>query len=313
MSRKISLETLRKVVNDAYENSKADGTGAVRALYSQSANEKDFAISVVLADGTVINKGNTDSAFALDDIARIPVSSVLLTQKSVDDLVKDSGTMPRKKNQLYKPDLCVAPHAVRAVSAITPKGDPEGKYDIIINNLINMMGTEPVMNDKIYEATMACLSKNNAPKELADAKYELYDDVNESLEIMAKLSSLTANAQQVATMIATIAADGVNPSTKQIAFDGSISSRIVTLMATLGQHRVRRAWLMETGLPARFANSGAIAAILPGVGGFVAYSPRVDEYGLSVRGAKALRYIAENLQLCVFDSAKVKFLAEVNA
>jgi len=47
------------------------------------------------------------------------------------------------------------------------------------------------------------------------------------------------------------------------------------------------------GLPAKSGVSGAILAVVPGWGAIVAYSPRLDEAGNSVRGALAIRQLAD--------------------
>ncbi len=51
---------------------------------------------------------------------------------------------------------------------------------------------------------------------------------------------------------------------------------------------------------------GSIVGVYPGVMGMAAYAPGLSETGFTVKGAKALRYIMNKLDLSVFQSACVK-------
>ena len=59
MERKISIADLQKAVDEAYEKFKDCNDGSVDPR-SGSVNTSDFGISVMLADGTQISRGNTD-------------------------------------------------------------------------------------------------------------------------------------------------------------------------------------------------------------------------------------------------------------
>ena len=306
MTRKIALADLQKVVDQAYELYKSDKSGTVDPRLS-GVDENSFGIVVTLTDGTIIKKGDTTVKSPLGDIAKIPLSVVLLSQNTPDELVVKSGTCSCKCGHI-KPEVGICPHGVRAVSAVQPVGDPEGKWNLLVDTAINMMGSAPELNDKLYEDTMASLNAKNAVDAFAATEYTLYDDTELSLKLFAKFTSMQADAEQLSMMAATVAADGVCPANEQIAFDGRISPTVVTLAAVLGKHRMRRAWLMKTGLPARFSFGGAIAGILPGVAGIAVYSPQLCEGGVSKRGAEAIKYITSELQLNVFASARVKFI-----
>jgi glutaminase len=306
MTRKIALADLQKAVDQAYELYKSDSNGSVDARL-QGVDENSFGIVVTLTDGTVVKKGDTTVKSPLGDIAKIPLSVVLLSQNTPDELVKKSGTCCCKCGHI-KPEVGICPHGVRAVSAVEPNGDPEGKWNLLVDTAIKMMGSEPELNVKLFENIVAVLNAKNAVDAFAATEYTLYDDTESSLNLFAKLTSMQADAEQLSMMAATVAADGICPANEQVAFDGRISASVVTLAAVLSKHRQRRAWLMKTGLPARFSFGGAIAGILPGVAGIAVYSPKLSDCGLSTRGAEAVKYIMNELQLNVFSSARVKFI-----
>ena len=56
-------------------------------------------------------------------------------------------------------------------------------------------------------------------------------------------------------------------------------------------------WWTRVGLPAKSGVSGAILAVAPGRGAIVAYSPRLDAAGNSVRGAIAIEQLVDRWKL----------------
>lgn len=307
MERKISLTDLQKTVDNAYEQFKSLKEGEIDSRV-KNADPKSFGIAVVLTDGTVIKKADADVKFALGDIAKVPVATVLATQNTAEEIVKKSGTCcccaGNKEARGLK--LPINKHALRAVSAIEPTGDNDGKYDLILNTIIDMIGDAPVFNDDLYKTLSKECEEAKVEDELAKVQYELYDDTQIAINVYNKLRSLEVSAEQLATLGATIAADGVNPKNNQVVFDGSKAATIVTLMATVGNKRRGRADLMKIGLPVRHSFAGGILAVLPGFGAIAAYSPELCENcHESARAKKAVRYIANELGLNIFASARV--------
>lgn len=301
MERKISYDDLKKAVDEAYEQFKSNKDGAVDSRL-EGVDADAFGISVVLTDGRRVDKADTDVLFPLGGIVKLPVDAVLLSQNNMDAIVKKSGACHCDKHT--KPEIPFSAHGIRYVSAVEPTGDADGKYDIISDMFLAMAGA-PVLNDALYEAYQTELGQESVAEKLVDAHYRLYDDAKLSAKTYVKLLALQYNTKQLATLGATIAADGRNPFTGVPAFDGTISAPLTALMAAGKMHHCRKAWLVRVGLPAKSSFAGAILAVLPGFGAIAVYAPRVDEQKLSVKGAQALQYIANKLGLNVFASARV--------
>ncbi len=62
----------------------------------------------------------------------------------------------------------------------------------------------------------------------------------------------------------------------------------------------------SSGLPALTSFGGAIVGVLPGVLSIAAYSPKVNDRRISVKGAKALVEIMNTLGLNAFSNSCVK-------
>lgn len=308
MTRKIKFDDLKAAVNEAYEELKSNNDGAIDSVYSNSSDDR-FGIAVVLTDGSVITAGDTDSKAALGSIFKIPVSTCLLSQMSPDEIIKKSGKCPcacAKKGQ--KPQIPFSAHGLRAVSAIEPTGDADGKWDIISDRMISLMGSAPELDDKMYEAFKQEAIASKVEDTLAASDYYLYDDAPIAIDTYIKGISMKASALQLATMGATIAADGVNPSNGQEVFDGRFAQNVVALMAAKGPHKMSKPWLMGAGIPAKSSRSGAMVAVMPGAFGIAAVSPKLNEVGVSIRAAKAIKLIANKLDINVFASARIEIV-----
>lgn len=311
MERKIALSDLRRAVDEAYEEYKSIREGEISPRV-KDVDPNTFGIAVVLADGTVISKGDADTAVPMGAIAQVPVHVQLLTQNTPEEIVKKSGQCPcRCANKPEKPHTPVSAHGVRAVSALEPTGDPDSKWDFIINSTIDMMGGEsPVLDDKLYEELRHENAEADVENKFAQAGYTLYDDAPASIDIYTRLTAMRASAKQLAMMGATIAADGVCPATEKIVFDGAKAPAAVAMMATKGPHKMTRPFMVTVGLPAKSSFGGAIMGVLPGVMGIAVISPELNPAQVSVKGVKALKYIMNKLQLSVFSSAKVEIVKD---
>lgn len=307
MERKISLSDLRKAVDEAYEANKSLKEGEVDSR-NACADVKAFGISVMLPDGTLINKGDTDVKSPLGSISKVALSTVLFSQNSPMELIKKSGQCPCKKVPEKPKGLSFSTHGIRAFSAIEPVGDPESKWNIYENRMIDLMGSAPELCDKIYQALQKEATDTKLIDTLAADGYYLYDDASLSANLYLKALAMTASTQQLATMGATIAADGVNPVTGKTVFDGAITQNVVALMAAKGPHKMHAPWLVASGIPAKSSYGGAILGIIPGVMAIAAYAPELNPAGVSVKAAKAIIDVMQKLDISIFASAQVKFV-----
>lgn len=304
MERIIGLSKLQAAIDEAYEQFKSESCGTVDS-HIPDADVNDFGIAAVLTDGTQLAAGEAGKPFAMGTIAKVPLLELLLTQHSIDDLLKMSGRCECKKHD--KPSIAVSPHGIRATSAVQPVGDPDAKWDLIINNIIDLIGTAPELDDNLYKKLKEEVETDGTIDTIAKVGYFLYDDTALAIDLYLRQLSLKASAMQLASMGATIAADGVNPLTGNIVYDGKISQNIVASMAAHGPHKANKGWLVATGLPAVSGFGGGIVGVFPGLMGIAAYSPGLTEKGYSAKAAEALRFVMNKLDISVFGSAHIHF------
>lgn len=308
MERTIPISELTKAIDEAYESFKSVKGGKISPR-NPNAKEKQFGISVALVDGTTYDKADADIKFPMGSIVKIPIHSILLSQFGKKELMKKAGKVitGEEVNKQEKPKIPVSAHGIRAVSAIEPSGDPESKWNLIENRMIDMIGEAPTLNEEVYKSQKKAAEDAGTEDAIAKAGYYLYDDAPIAIDLYLKAQAMEVNTKMLAKMGATIAADGYNPFTKKTVFDGVLSSQIVSYMADHGPHKMRKSWFLTAGLPAKSGFGGGIVAILPGVMSIAIYSPELNNQDVSIKAINALAYIMDKLQISVFESAKVSF------
>lgn len=308
MDRIVKFKDLEAAVAKAYEDNKSLKEGEVDPRLSGRYN-REFAVAVGLTDGSLIVKGDSDTKFVLGSIAKLPVAAQLLSQFGPEELLKKSGCCCKchhDEGKEKKADLPLCRRGVRAVSAVEPTGDPEGKWDVIINLLNSMMVNPATLDDRAYEAQLKLNREADVVNTLAKEGFYLYDSAEIAVDTYSKLQSMSVDVKQLATLGATLAADGVNPVTNIPAFDGALTQHIVGLMAAHGLHKMNKGWLMAVGVPAKGSFGGGVLAVVPGVMSVAAFSPELNEKGVSVKAAKAVAEVLRTLDISVFASARVK-------
>lgn len=302
MDRKISLSDFRDAMYAAYDQFKNLDEGNKDERLANVESDK-FGITLALADGTVINKGDTDFASVMGGLVKIPLMSLLLEQAGdVTSLIKKSGNCPMAA-KAAKPKAVKGAKGIRAMSALEPIGDSDSKWNFLENRMISLMGSAPQLDTALYESLKS--SVNDDVNALADADFYLYDDAAESIDLYRRAQSMLATTEQLAVMGATIAADGVNPLTRKVVFDGKYSQNIIGMMAARGPRKMALPWDLAAGVPALSSFGGAVLAIYPGVFAIAAYSPLLTAEKVSVRAFKAIMTILRKLDISAFASARL--------
>jgi glutaminase len=117
----------------------------------------------------------------------------------------------------------------------------------------------------------------------------------QATDIYTEQCSVNVNAQDLATMAATLANGGKNPVTGKQVMKTENVPEVLAVMATAGLYDDSGKWLYRTGLPGKSGVGGGIIAVSPGKFGIAVISPPLDEAGNSVRAQKAIADISNAL------------------
>ena len=100
---------------------------------------------------------------------------------------------------------------------------------------------------------------------------------------------------------ATLANHGVHPRTGEQVVAPDVVRDMLSVALTCGMYDYAGEWVFTVGIPAKSGVGGGILGVLPSVGGLATFSPRLDEYGNSVRGVKVFEQLSARFALHLFD------------
>jgi glutaminase len=306
---------LQKVVKEAYEKFKdvKEGKNADYIPELAKVPSELFGVAIVTAAGEVYTAGDVDYAFSIQSVSK-PFTAALVMQEQGDQAIKDKiGVEPTglKFNSILAtqiiPQVSVNPlvnsGAIASVSMVQAKSADE-RFNKILDFFNALSGAKLSVIDSVYKSEAATNQRNRAHGYILAASDRIYSDPMEAVDVYTKQCSIGVTAKQLGVMGATLANKGINPVTKAKVIDAKYVPKVLAIMMMAGFYNESGDWAYTTGLPAKTGVGGGIVAIMPGQLAIVGFSPRVNDAGNSVRSAKAINYIVNELGLNIFGSGR---------
>lgn len=98
--------------------------------------------------------------------------------------------------------------------------------------------------------------------------------------------ALLATTEKIAIIGSVLANGGVNPFTHERLFNKKHVRNALSIMAACGMYDWSGEFTFRVGIPAQSGRGGGILAVVPDLGGFCTWSPRLDKCYNSVRGVR---------------------------
>lgn len=114
--------------------------------------------------------------------------------------------------------------------------------------------------------------------------------------------STTTNTAAMSVMSATMANGGRNPYTNEQVLSVDTVKKALSVMTLCGFYDNTGQFFYDTGVPSKSGVSGVVFLVLPNVGGFAIFSPRLDQFGNSVRGTSFSKKLVELFRFHSFDN-----------
>lgn len=317
MDKKISITQIKDAAGEAYElyKNNMDGKNADYIPYLANIDKNLFGLSICLLDGTTIQLGDSAYRFGIESVSKVHTAILALrqygAQKLLDMIGADATGLPFNSIMaiLLENDHPSTPlvnaGAIAACSMVQPIGDAGKKWDAIVSNITELCGSAPQLIDELYKSESATNFNNRSIAWLLKNYNRIYDDPDMSLDLYTRQCSLGITAAQLSVCAATIANDGLNPVTKKQVFDGSLSPKITSLIATVGFYEHTGDWLYTSGIPAKTGVGGGVMGVLPGQFGIAAFAPPIDSAGNSVKAQLAIKHVMNKLGLSVFGGNRI--------
>lgn len=304
------------IVREAYEKFRGDtgGKNADYIPYLAQVDSKMFGIAVVSTDNQIVEIGDVKYSFSIQSISKVYSLALALEESGADQVFQKIGSEPtgRPFNSVnavvdmptHSGNPLVNAGAIATVSLISAKSADE-KWNKILNFYSKAAGEKLVLIDEVYKSEAATNTGNKALSYLL-AKYDrIYADPFESVDVYTKQCSVGVNATQLARMGATLANNGVNPSTGERVIKAEDIPYILATMSMAGLYDSSGGWAWHVGLPSKSGVGGGIVAVAPGKGAIAVFAPPLDEAGNSVKAQKVIEYVANKLDYNLYSPSSV--------
>lgn len=307
----LSKANIEKLLEEAYNKFKDVKEGKNADYIKELANVDPniFGIALVTTDGTVYTKGDIKSMVSIQSVSKVFVMAQVLEElgpQAIQDKIGVDATGVRfnsivaielQKGKEINP--MVNPGAIAATSLVAG-ADSAAKWKSILQKQSDFAGRQLTVNGPVYVSEAGDNLRNQAIAHLLLAYGRMYFDPVQSTDIYTKQCAINVNAQDLATMAATLANGGVNPVTKKTIVSPKTVQYTLPVMATAGLYDDSGIWYYNSGLPAKSGVGGGLLAVCPGKFGIAVVSPPLDAAGNSVKAQKVIKYVVEQLKVDPF-------------
>ncbi|MBO9572238.1 MAG: glutaminase A [Chitinophagaceae bacterium] len=303
----LSKANIEKALTEAYNKFKdlKEGKNADYIKELANVDPNIFGIALVTADGQVFTKGDVKSMVSIQSVSKVFTMAQVIEEQgpqAVKDKIGVDATGMRfnsivavemQKGKEINP--LVNPGAIAATGMVNG-ADSAAKWASIVKMQSDFAGRQLSLNGPVYVSEAGDNLRNQAIAHLLLAYGRMYFDPVQSTDIYTKQCALNVNAQDLATMAATLANGGVNPVTKKKVVSPATVMYTLPVMATAGLYDDSGIWFYSAGLPAKSGVGGGLLAVCPGKFGIAVVSPPLDAAGNSVKAQKAIQYVVEQLK-----------------
>jgi glutaminase len=304
-----SAAEIQKAVDDAYAKFRTLKEGK-NADYIPALAKVDpdlFGIAVVTTDGKVYTAGDVKTEVSIQSISKVFTMAQVIQEQgpqSVENRIGVDATGARFNSIIAvegvrtvvgtgAPEMnpLVNPGAISATSMVTG-ATADAVWQKIIGFHNDAAGRELSVLQDVYKSESDTNQRNQAIGALMLAYGYIKTNWQQAVDLYTRQCSIGVNAQDLATMAATLAAGGKNPVTGKQILDAANVPSVLAVMSTAGLYDDSGKWLYHTGLPAKSGVGGGIIAVSPGKFGIAVVSPPLDDAGNSVRAQRAIADIS---------------------
>ena len=302
----LNADDFQRAVDSAYKQFKdvKEGANADYIPILATVPREMFGVVIVTRDGQVYSAGELDYEFSIQSVSKPFTAALIMAEQGPKTIREKIGIEPtglafnsKLALEIY-PERLVNPlvnsGAIVAVSLVNATSEEE-RWQKVLGNISDYSGRDLKILDAVYKSEYESSWSNRGIANLLYNYKRLYSNPEEALRVYTKQCSIGINTKDLGMMGATLANEGVNPETGKRLIPQSHVPELLAIMATAGFYDESGEWMYSAGLPAKTGVGGGIVAIVPGRFAIATFSPPLNPAGNSVRGMRAIRYIAGHL------------------
>jgi glutaminase len=309
--RDLRADWVRQVVGQLHEEyvGLTDGMPADYIPELAMVEPDPFAISVATVDGGQLSVGDAGVPFTIQSISKLMLYGLALETHGRDHVMARVGVAPTgdsfnaivlDDDDNRAPNPMVNAGAI-AVTDLVVGDDIDARVEIVRALYERYLGRQPDLDHDVWASERATGNRNRAIAYLMLSRGIVADRVEETLDLYFAQCSVLVTCDDLALIGATLANHGVHPVTGEQVVAPEVVRDMLSVALTCGMYDYAGEWVFTVGIPAKSGVGGGILGILPGLGGVATFSPRLDEYGNSVRGVRVFEELSARFDLHLFD------------
>ena len=274
-----------------------------------NVNDKKFAMSIQLFDGTSYHIGDSNLKFSIQSISKVFTFTLALNHYG-KDLYKRVGHEPsgnpfnslvqlEYENGIPRNPFINAGAIVTADSLVSIYKDET--FNQILDFIKMVTNSEDINYDEeIFQSELAYGFRNFALINMIKSYGNIQNSIDDVINTYFKQCSIMMSPKELAKSMLFLANHGVNPLTNETIITESKAKRINSLMLTCGHYDASGDFAYKVGLPGKSGVGGGIVAIVPKKMAICVYSPELNNQGNSLIGTIALELFTTKTGLSIF-------------
>jgi glutaminase len=298
-----------------FEETILNTSGAVADYIPQLArvDPEKFGIAITTVDGQHFSYGDSEDLFCLQSTCK-PINYCMvhdaLGEKKVHQHVgREPSGRSFNEMALNREGL---PHnplinsgAIMSCALLKPELEMSDRFDHVLQTWENLSGgIKPSFNNSVYLSERKTADRNFALAYFMSESNAFPEETNlvDTLEFYFQCCAIEATANSLAQVASTLANGGMQPQTGQQVFNPNTVKNCLSLMNSCGMYDFSGEFAFTIGFPAKSGVSGALLIVIPNVMGITIWSPKLDQYGNSVRGVAFCKKITERFNFHNYDN-----------
>ena len=295
---------------DLHKDNK-DGANASYIPFLASVPSDLCGLAFVSVTGEVIKIQDVDYKYAIESISKIMTLGLALEQSGADAIHSKVGAEPTglpfnsvMALELHngKPLTPLVNAGAMATVSLIEADDKEQRWQKILAFQSALAGANIELSEDVNQSEQTTNAHNRAIALLLESSNRIYSDPLEACDVYTRQCSTLFNTVELATVGATYANGGKNPISGKQLVSPENASHILAEMMMEGLYDTSGDWAYDVGLPGKSGVGGGLVTIIPNVGALAAFSPRIDQFGNSVRGQLMIKHVAQTMGWNLFNS-----------
>ncbi len=274
-------------------------------------NPDQFAMSITLFDGTSYHIGCSEDKFSIQSISKVFTftkavniySKALYTRVGKEPSGNPFNSLVQLEYEHGKPrnPFINAGAIVITDALISHFKNSKDTFDYILDFIRAISDDQTITYDQeVCDSEYEHGFRNLALANLMKSFNNIENDVHDVVKTYFKHCSIAMSTKELSRAMLFLANHGVDPISNHEFITVNQAKRVNALMLTCGHYDASGEFAFHVGLPAKSGVGGGIVAVVPKVMSIAVFSPRLNSWGNSLVGTKALEMFALKTGLSIF-------------